>query len=62
MVDAGLGLDDAEEGVFGRIEEVCEGRWEAIARMDRIRLRDAGSIEAGASSSASPATSTTTCA
>lgn len=37
---------DVEEGVFDGLEEVGEGRWEAIARVDRIRLRDAGQTEA----------------
>lgn len=37
---------DAEEGVFDGLEEVGDGRWEAVARVDRIRLREVGGIEA----------------
>jgi phosphate-selective porin OprO/OprP len=45
-VFGGVRAYDAEEGVFDGIEDVGEGRWEAIARVDRIRLRDAGQTEA----------------
>lgn len=46
-VFGGGGRDyDLAEGVFGDFIEAGERRWEAIARIDRIRLRDAAGIEA----------------
>ena len=34
------------EGLFGRMQDVGGGRWEAVARVDRIRLRNADAVEA----------------
>lgn len=37
---------DVDEGLFGDMQDIGSGRWEAIARVDRIRLRDSDDIEA----------------
>jgi phosphate-selective porin OprO/OprP len=37
---------DVGEGLFGGMQEVGDGRWEAVARIDRIRLRNADGVEA----------------
>ncbi len=37
---------DVGEGVFGSPVDIGEGLWEVVARVDRIRLRDAAGVEA----------------
>ena len=37
---------DMGEGLFGGMQDVGDGRWEAIARVERIRLRNADAVEA----------------
>lgn len=34
------------EGVFGDMQDVGDGLWEAVARVDRVRLRNANDVEA----------------
>lgn len=37
---------ELDEGLFGDMQDIGSGRWEAVARVDRILLRDSDSIEA----------------
>ena len=37
---------ELDEGLFGDMQDVGSGRWEAVARVDRILLRDSDAIEA----------------
>jgi phosphate-selective porin OprO/OprP len=37
---------DVEEGLFGGLEGGGEGQWEAVARVDYIRLRQSNNVEA----------------